>query len=189
MADPTDTSNLGFTSNPYLQQQVNDSLGNTVRAYNLTTQPAYNAAMVNSGSFGNSGVAQMNGEAQRQLQMSLGQQSNNMLSDNYWNGMGFDKNVYDTTFNQNQQNFNNGLNLLGFQNGINTQNLGLGTNIQNTPMNYYNSFNQQANSIGQGYGTSTGTMSASGSPLMGALGGYQLGGSIGKAFGSSGWGT
>lgn len=180
-----DFSNLGFTSNPYLQQQVQDSLGDTTRAYNLTTQPAFNTAMVKSGSFGNSGVQQMNNEAQRQLQTSLGRQANDMRSGNFWQGanfdnqnywqnQNFDRGVYNDTFNQNQQQFQNGLNLLGMQSGANTQNLGLGTQIQNAPMNYYQGFNQQANSIGQGYGSSTGTSSAQGSPLMGALGGYQL---------------
>jgi hypothetical protein len=66
------------------------------------------------------------------------------------------------------------------------QNLGLGTQIQNTPLNYYQGFANTANGIGQGYGTTTGTTSAQGSPLMGALGGWQLGGQIGKNFG--GWG-
>lgn len=197
MAAP-DFGNTGFTSNPYMQQQVQDSLNNTVKAYNLSAQPAFNNAMVNSGSFGNSGVDQMNQEGQRQLQMSLGQQSNNMLSNNLWQGLGFDannywqnqnfdKNVYDTSFNQQQQQYQNGLGLLGMMNGANTQSLGAGGQIQDAPMNYFNNFNQQANSIGQGYGTQTGTMSATGSPLMGALGGAQLGSSMAKGWGSGNW--
>lgn len=192
-----DFGNLGFSANPYFQQSVNDSLGDTVRAYNLTTQPAFNSAMVNSGSFGNEGVAQMNGEAQRQLQTSLGRQANDMQSGNFWQGMGFDnqnywnnqnfnRNVYNDSFGQGQQQYQNALNLLGLQNSTNNQNLGFGTQIQNAPMNYYSNFNQQANSIGQGYGSSSGTQSAQGSPLMGALGGAQLGNYFSNAFGSSG---
>jgi hypothetical protein len=60
-----DFSNLGFTSNPYLDQQVQDSLGDTTKAWNMVQQPAFNKAMVNSGSFGNSGVDQMNQDGQR----------------------------------------------------------------------------------------------------------------------------
>jgi hypothetical protein len=89
-----DFSSYGFTSNPYLEQQVQDSLGDMGRAYNLTTQPAFNSAMVNSGSFGNSGVQQMNEEAQRQLQTSMGRQANDMRSNNLWQGLGFDAGNY-----------------------------------------------------------------------------------------------
>jgi hypothetical protein len=189
-----DFGSLGFTSNPYLEQQVQDSLGDTTRAYNMTAQPAFNAAMVNSGSFGNSGVQQMNQEAQRQLQTSLGRQANDMRSNNLWQGLGFDANnywqnqnfdrgVYNDAFAQNQQQYQNGLGLLGMMNGANQQSLGMGQQIQDAPMNYFNNFNQQANSVGQGYGTSTGTMSATGSPLLGALGGAQLGGAMARAWG------
>lgn len=181
-------SNLGFGSNPYLQKSIDDSLADTTRAYNMTAQPAFNNAMVRSGSFGNSGVQQMNEYGQQQLQNSLGRQANDMRSQNYQFDQQFDRGVYNDTFGQQQQQFQNGLNLLGMQSGANTQNLGLGTQIQNTPLNYYQGFNQQANSIGQGYGTSSGSSSASGSPLMGALGGYQLGNSIAKNIGGTGWG-
>jgi hypothetical protein len=181
-----------------LQQSVDDALGDTVRAYNMTAQPAFNAAMVRSGSFGNEGINQMNAESQRQLQTSLGRQANDMRSGNLWQGLGFDaqnywsnqnfdRGVYNDTFAQNQQQFQNGLNLLGLQNNANNQNLGLGTTIQNTPLNYYGQFANQANAFGQGYGTQTGSMSAQGSPLMGALGGAQLGNAFAKNFG--GWGS
>jgi hypothetical protein len=170
--------NLGFSANPYLQGSIDAALGDTVRNYNLTTQPAFNNAMVNSGSFGNSGVQQMNQEAQRQLQTSLGRQANDMRYGDYWNDLNFNKNVYDTTFNQNQQQFQNGLNLLNLGNTASQQNLGFGTTIQNAPMNYYQGFADIANGIGQGYGTSTSTTRANGSPLMGALGGAQLGARI-----------
>lgn len=195
-----DFSNLGFTSSPYIDQQVQDALGDTTRAYNLTTQPAYNAAMVNSGSFGNSGVQQMNQEAQRQLQTSLGRQANDMRSNNLWQGMGFDANnywqnqnfdrgVYNDGVQQNQQQFQNGMNLLGLQNQTNSQNLGLGSQIQNTPLNYYGQFANQANAFGQGYGTQTGMISGQSSPLMGALGGAQLGGAFAKSWGGGGGGN
>ena len=55
-----------------------------------------------------------------------------------------------------------------------------GTNIQNTPMNYWSQFGNQANSFGQGYGTTTGSTSQQGSPFMGALGGAQLGQQVGN---------
>jgi hypothetical protein len=45
------------TNNPYLQQNVNAAQGDIIRNYNTSAQPAYNAAMVRSGSFGNAGRA------------------------------------------------------------------------------------------------------------------------------------
>jgi hypothetical protein len=198
-------ANLGFgdnpflgQKNPYLEQQISDAQGDTVRSYNNTVQPAFNSAMVRSGSFGNSGVDQMNQESQRQLQTSLGRQANDFRAQDYGNqqnmyqwDQGFNRQLYNDQYGQNQQNIQTTLGLLGQQNQFNQQDLANGTQIQNTPLNYYQGFANQANGIGQGYGTSTGTSSAQGSPLMGALGGYQLGSQFGKnlGFGGGGWGT
>lgn len=203
--------NLGFgsTSNPYLDKSVTDALGDTTKAYNMTTAPAYTSAMVRSGSFGNSGVQQMQDEAQRQQQTAQGRQANDMRSQNYQFGQEFDRGVYNDRFNQdmtnlnfdrgtyndrfnqNQQSINTGMNLLNFQNQNQQQNLGFGTQIQNTPMNYYQGFAGTANGIGQGYGTTSGSSnnssggrSAPGSAVMGALGGAQLGNSFGKQVGN-----
>lgn len=85
-------------------------------------------------------------------------------------------------YNINQGNFNN--QLAGANFGLNVQNslqagnnLGLtaGNNIQNTPMDYQKYFGNSANAAGGlgGQGSSTGP-GQQGSPLTGALGGYQL---------------
>jgi hypothetical protein len=177
-------SNLGFGSNPYLQPAIDAAQGDTVRNYNLTTQPAFNSAMVRSGSFGNSGIDQMNQESQRQLQTSLGRQANDMRYQDYWNDQNLNRQIYNDSWGQGQQSFQNGMQLLGYQNQANQQNLGFGTQIQNTPMNYWSTFSNGANGIGNGFGTSNSTMSAQGSPMMGALGGAQLGAQFGRSFGS-----
>jgi hypothetical protein len=57
--------------------------------------------------------------------------------------------------------------------GYNNLGLSAAGQIHNTPMNYWNQFSQGANSLGQGYGTTT--QSGGGNPLMGAIGGAQLG--------------
>ncbi len=169
-------SNLGFgASNPYLDQSITDALGDTTRAYNMTTAPAYTSAMVRSGSFGNSGVQQMQDESARQLQTSLGRQANDMRSNNYQFDQNFDRGVYNDTFNQNQINYQNGIGAIDALNNSNTQNLGFGTQQQNAPMGYYQGFAGTASQLGGMGGSSTGTTSANGSPLMGALGGAQLG--------------
>jgi hypothetical protein len=75
--------------------------------------------------------------------------------------------------------------VLGLGNQAGVQNLGLGTQIQDTPLNYYQGFANQANGMGRGFGTSSSSMSAQGSPFMGALAGWQLGGQWGKSGGST----
>ena len=197
-------NNIGFggsggsSNNPYLDKSVGDALGDSTKAYNMSTAPAYTSAMVRSGSFGNSGLAQAQDESNRQFQTAQGRQANDMRSNNYQFGQSlgnnqyqFDQNmdrgVYNDTFNQNQQNYQNGMNLLGTQNQYNTQNLGFGTQVQNAPQGYYQGFSNSANSIGNGYGTQSGTSSAQGNPLLGAMGGAQLGGAMSRnlGFGSS----
>jgi hypothetical protein len=159
--------------------------GDTTRAYNLTAQPAFNSAMVNSGSFGNSGVDQMNQEGQRQLQTSLGRQANDMRSNNFWQGLGFDasnywqnqnfdRGVYNDAFSQGQQQFQNGLNLLGMMNGANQQSWGWAADPEHP-----DELLQQLQPAGQlhraGLRHDNQRMTAQGSPLMGALVGRSSG--------------
>jgi hypothetical protein len=169
-------------NNPYLQQNIDKAQGDLVRNYNLTTQPAYNSAMVKSGSFGNSGVQQMNENAQKNLQGSLGDVSNSMRMQDYNNQQGmykwdseFNRNLYNDAYSQNMNNLTTGVGLLGTLSGYNANDLANANTIQNTPMNYWQQFSNGANAIGQGYGTSTGNVGSSSSPLTSALGGAQLG--------------
>jgi hypothetical protein len=168
--------------NPYLQQTIDRAQGDLVRNYNLTTQPAYNSAMVRSGSFGNAGVQQMNENAQKNLQGSLGNISDSMRSQDYQNQQGmyrwdneFNRNLYNDAYSQNMNNLTTGVGLLGTLSGYNANDLTNANNIQNTPLNYWSQFSNQANSMGQGYGTTTSNMGSSSSPLTSALGGAQLG--------------
>lgn len=80
----------GFQSNPYLQQdnpyltsQIDQASGDVVRNYNLAVKPQTEAAMVNSGSFGNAGLQQMQGEQQRNLAQELGRVSSNLRFADY----------------------------------------------------------------------------------------------------------
>lgn len=168
--------------NPYLQQTIDKAQGDLVRNYNLTTQPAYNAAMVRSGSFGNAGVQQMNENAQKNLQGSLGDVSNSMRMQDYNNQQSmyrwdneFNRNLYNDAYSQNMNNLTTGVGLLGTLAGYNSNDLTNANNIQNTPLNYWSQFSNAANGMGQGYGTTTSNMGSSSSPLTSALGGAQLG--------------
>ena len=63
---------MGDQPNPYLDQQVAKAQQSVIDSYNMATKPQLESAMVGSGSFGNSGLQQMQGQAQNQLQQNLG---------------------------------------------------------------------------------------------------------------------
>jgi hypothetical protein len=183
--------NLGFGGpNPYTNGAVNATMGDMARNYNLINRPQQETSMINSGSFGNSGLQQMQQNADLNQQKAMGdtasQMRNNQFlgqqsfdANQYWTGQNFDANRYDTTFNQNQQNLQTGLGLLSAQNGYNQNDINNSTNIQNAPMNYFNQFSNMANSAGGMGGSNTQNMT--GNPLLGALGGWSLGNSFAKA--------
>ena len=58
-----DYQNPYLGANPYLQQNIDNTLGDMARNWNNVVQPGYTSAMVKSGSFGNEGVAQANQNA------------------------------------------------------------------------------------------------------------------------------
>ena len=58
--------------------------------------------------------------------------------------------------------------------------------VQNQPISYYNQFSNNANAIGNGYGTNTGTTGSSTNRLVSGLGGMQLGGQIANNLGLGG---
>lgn len=208
--------NLGFggstnpylgKNNPYLQGQIDSALADTTRAYNMTTAPSTASAMVRSGSFGNSGLEQMQGEQQRQLTQTLGNQANNFRAGDYQNQQNmykwdqeFGRSLYNDAYGQNMNNLQVGMGLIGMGNQYSQQDLANSTNIQNTPLNYYSQFANQSNQFGNAGGATSTTAQGQGSPLTGALGGWQLGSSIGKNLGfgggvsmgqiaQGGWGT
>ena len=70
-------------SNPYLQQSIDSALGDMTRNYNQVVKPQTESAMVGSGSFGNSGLQQMQQEQQRSLQDNMGKTASNMRFADY----------------------------------------------------------------------------------------------------------
>lgn len=84
--------------------------------------------------------------------------------------------------NINQNNFGNQMQAANFGMGVyNTLNnqtqsgINAGTNIQNTPLDYQKYFTNSANGVGSGYSTGTTSQTNQGNPLLGALGGAQIG--------------
>ena len=181
--------NLGFGSNPYLgqnnpylQQNIDATLGDVSRNYQLATAPQMASQNVASGSFGNSGLQQIQNEQQRNLAQTMGNTAANMRMQDYGNqqqmyqwDQGFNRNLYNDANAQNQQNLQNYMGLLSTGNQFNQQDVTNAGNIQNTPMNYYSQFNQQAQGLGGMGGNQTSQTTGTGSPLIGALGGWQLG--------------
>lgn len=74
---------LGDQQNPYLDQQVANAQKSVVDSYNLTAKPQMESAMVGSGSFGNSGLQQMQQQGQSQLQQNLGNVASEMYGNAY----------------------------------------------------------------------------------------------------------
>ena len=70
-------------SNPYLDASIDKAQQDVVRNFNLTTKPQWDTAMQQSGSFGNSGVAEMASNAQRDLAGQLAGISTNMRMQDY----------------------------------------------------------------------------------------------------------
>lgn len=180
--------NLGFTSsnpylgkeNPYLQQNIDSTMGDITRNYNLAVKPQTASMNAGSGSFGNSGLQQLETERQRQLADTLGKTAGGMRMQDYGNqqnmyqwDQGFNNNIFQQGVQNNQQNLSNYMGLLNQGNQFNQQDISNSTSMYNTPLNYQTQFSGMANSAG-GLGGST-SQTNPGSPLMGAIGGWQLG--------------
>lgn len=195
------------TDNPYLQKNIDAASADLVKNWNLAELPAYQRAMLQSGSFGNSAVDELTRAGQDTLQKNLGNLANTARMQDYARQQGmyqwqkqredqnrqwdlnFDKSIYDTTFNQGQQTLQSGIGLLGALAGYNANDLANATTQQNTPLNYWQMFSQGANSIGQGYGTTTGTQGTTSNPLVSMMGGAQLGSSAYNSWRNSGGGS
>lgn len=197
MADNLGLSGNPFLgqNNPYLQKQIDGTMGDMARNYNLLTVPQQVSAMTKSGSFGNSGLQQMQDNSLLNQQQAMGQQANAIRAQDYNNqqnmyqwDQGFNKSIYDTTFNQNQQNLQNVTGLLGAMQGYNAGDIANSTNIQNTPMQYWQQFSNGANQIGGQGGSSNQSMP--GNTMAGVMGGALLGNNI-YNWGSKnmGWGN
>lgn len=85
----TKTLNGGYlNNNPYMQSMVDQSSQDVLRNYNQAIKPATETAMVRSGSFGNSGLQQLQGSQQGELQRNLGNISTTLRGNDYANERG-----------------------------------------------------------------------------------------------------
>ncbi len=134
------------------------------------------------------------------LQYDLGRRNNDLgyfgAANSYNLGMGnlglgyagLDRQIANDNMSWGQQGYNNNMGLWGQLMNNNQTGIGAGANIQNTPQGYWQQFGNQYNSIGQGYGTQT-SSGGGGNPIMGALGGAQLGSQVANWWNGGGSGT
>jgi hypothetical protein len=73
----------GGATNPYLDQMVAKAQGSVVDQWNNMAKPQIESAMVNSGSFGNSGLTQYMQDQQKNTQKSLGDIATSMYGGSY----------------------------------------------------------------------------------------------------------
>lgn len=73
----------GNKQNPYLDGMVSKAQGSVTDAYNQVARPQQTSAMVNSGSFGNSGLEQSQQFQDKQLQGQLGDIATSMYGNAY----------------------------------------------------------------------------------------------------------
>ena len=190
----------GMGSNPYLSQMGDVMAGQMTQNFNRRVMPQISSQMMATGGFGGSRQGVIEANAMNDLNQQIGNGLTNLYGQGYNTDRQYDLGLrnndlgfagLDAQINQN--NFNNRLNGANFGLGMydrlqqgNQTGINAGTNIQNTPMNYWSNFGNQYNSIGQGYGTTTGSTSQQGNPAMGALGGAQLGSRIASGMGNIG---
>ena len=180
------------TMNPYLQQMGDMMAGTMTNNWQRKVQPQIASRSIAAGGYGGSrhGVAEAN--SANDLNMGIGSALANLYGQGYGQGLNYDlgqqnlglgyanldRNINNDNLNWQMQGANFGLNIYDRLQQANQLGLQTGSQIQNTPWNYWQGFSNQANSIGQGYGTQTN--STGGNPFMGALGGAQLGNQIGN---------
>lgn len=201
-----------FAMNPYLQQMGDMMAGTMTNNWQRGVQPQIASGAMAAGGYGGSrhGVAEAN--SANDLNQGIGSALSSLYGNGYNTGLQYDlgtqnvglgyanldRNINNDNLNWQMQGANFGLGIYDRMQQANNLGLQTGSQIQNTPLTYWNQFSQGANSIGQGYDTSTST--SGGNPLMGAIGGAQLGGQIGNWWSSQspnaaggansqGWGT
>jgi hypothetical protein len=188
--------NVTGSTNPYLQDMGNVLASQMTSNFNRNVLPQVASRMAATGGFGGSRQGVIEANAMNDLNNQIGGALTNLYGQGYQTDRSYDLGLrgndlgyanLDAQIAQN--NFNNQLTGANFGLGLydrlqvgNQAGLGAGTNIQNTPMDYWQRFGNQYNSIGQGFGTQTSQQQ--GNPFMGALGGAQLGSRIGSYFGN-----
>ena len=192
-----------FAMNPYLQEMGDRIAGTMTNNWQRQVQPQIASGAMATGGYGGSRQGVVEANSANDLNNGIGAALASLYGNGYNTGLQYDLGLKNNqlgyaNLDRNISNDNNNWQLQGANFGLgiydrlqqgNQLGLNAGTNMQNTPMNYWNNFSNGANSIGQGYGTSTGTQNMPGNPLMGAIGGAQLGSQFANWWGSGNGGA
>lgn len=198
------TSGTGYgAQNPYLLPMMQSITDQVTSNFNRNVMPQISQQMMATGGYGGSRQGVIEANAMRDMNQGLSNSLANLglqdfnaqrgydlgLRGNDLGYAGLDAQIAQNNFNNRLAGANFGLNLFNQGMANNQTGINAGTNIQNTPMNYWSQFANQYNGIGQGYGSTTGSTSQQGNPVLGALGGAQLGGRIANGWGGNVGGT
>lgn len=185
--------------NPYLSQMGDVMTRQMTDNFNRKVMPQIGSQAMATGGYGGSRQGVIEANAMNDLNQQIGGALTNLYGQGFNTalnydlglrsndlglqnlGLGYanlDRSINNDNLNWQLQGANFGLGVYDRMQQGNQMGLNAATNIQNTPYNYWQNFSNQANSIGQGYGTQTN--STGGNPFMGALGGAQLGNQIGN---------
>lgn len=205
-------SSFSTNRNPYLREMGDWLTDQMTQNFERRVMPSMNSGVMAAGGYGGSRHGVLQANANNDLQHQIGGALTNlygqgfntqMQSDLGWgnlqasydlgrrnNDLGFaglDRQINNDNLNWQLQGAQFGLGLYDRMNANNQGIYGVGQNIQNTPLNYWQMFSDQSNAFGQGYGTQTNTMPTQGNPMMGAMGGMQMGSQLGRMWGGNSW--
>jgi len=186
-------------SNPYLQSTIDSTLGDITKNYNQTVKPAMSTAQARSGSFGNSGLQEIQAGQEQSLAQELGRASSNLRFGDYQQraqmyGQERDRQMQAT---QNAPNFANvdyvdlnamqnaGSSLQNQQQAQRTSDFNQYLDAREFPFKTFGAWGQAMGS-GGGAAPQTYQQNKGANALGGALAGAQLGSSLGIG---SGWGA
>jgi hypothetical protein len=180
----------GFlNNNPYLNQAIDQTLGDVTNQFNTTVAPTMAAQAMKSGSFGNTGFQEMEQNSRNQLADRLGGISNNMRMGAYEAERGRQMGAMQMAPN---------INMMGYQPAEYLQ--GIGSTMQQQGQNelnsWYNQF-QQAQEwpfktfdammapFGRNIGSQTTQTGPAGNPVSGMMGGAMMGNKFQGMFGGT----
>lgn len=187
--------------NPYLQQMGQVLTDQMTNNFNRNLMPGLSSQFAASGGYGGSRQGVLEANALNDFNQQLGGALTNLYGQGYNtslnydlglrnNALGFgnlglgyaglDRQINNDNFANQITGANLGLNVWDRLMGNNQTGISAGNTINQTPVNYWNTFTNGINGVGNGYSTTTNGTNYNSNPLLGALGGAQLGSQIGN---------
>lgn len=173
LSNQKDIANIGANASMYGANKSLAAAQAGAAAQTAAAQTAANASMNNANL--NYQVGMANNATQNQL---IANNYNLGLGQLGYNYAGLDANIANNNAQNQLAAGNFGLNVYNTLQGGNANAATTGTNIQNLPLNYYSTFANTANGIGNGFATTTNSMNAQSNPYLAALGGALTGANL-----------